>query len=423
MQAARLMLPLLIPYQITHPQLSLALADLRQYQCWEPMKLDIAGRCFEQLWESYEYFRFLSKHCVICGKDIAAAHLRWHYALEHPALLRFTQHTMPQLIAHLTTEYDMNASPCLFCELPFQVPELSFSTVRTAIIDHFQAQCPVVLQIIILLTVPLHGGHGSHGYNRTASSSAAGRIADCVRESGTTLSASERPKRRRTVAGSQRAQAPATQRRITTYGRFQTARASSHGNGAPPDQPRSSSQLSPAAGHVHMLSGKRRAWRLGTAFAQRSRMALRQRIRKSHLKSSQLPVLESRAGVAATSDRGEQVLPADREPALEHPCEETGHHLRGGLELSPLGPTSPTVHCGRQTSHILQGHDGDVHGIGGACHQSGLGGQDARDGQQSTEPTGTLETPSFDEAGRRQEHLGQVGRQHGLDLAGHDNAC
>eukprot|EP00438_Fugacium_kawagutii_P012617 Skav205514 [mRNA] locus=scaffold231:258543:262178:- [translate_table: standard] len=157
MQVGRLPLQLFVPYTFTDAMMigayryhSTEVAD----PTFASMLTCIIERDFQKLWTDESFLALLQNHCVFCDQVDTPAALHWHLAEAHGIVLETVVHLMPQLVHGMMLLHDDSQS-CMFCGLAFHDPA-SLMTHESALRDHLSYQCPVSLQICLLLTTPHH---------------------------------------------------------------------------------------------------------------------------------------------------------------------------------------------------------------------------------------------------------------------------
>eukprot|EP00438_Fugacium_kawagutii_P005137 Skav205556 [mRNA] locus=scaffold3886:24791:31069:+ [translate_table: standard] len=158
MVCTRAKLPFVLPYEITLPQLQMKLS-LQAVQSHPDLCQLIVQRDFDTLWTSLEVLQSLGTQCFFCGEAMDAAQLHWHLMLVHHSDLQWAGAILP-LILPLLHPTCNGTTHCAGCGLMYQLPpdlHSMESTPSDLLVMHLRFQCPVSLQLALILTLPNHG--------------------------------------------------------------------------------------------------------------------------------------------------------------------------------------------------------------------------------------------------------------------------
>ena len=125
----------------------------------------LSERNISLLWTNEELLRELSSTCVICATDFHPAELSLHMREAHQCSTDFVLFRQNRL---MTLMMDQNPTDhqCFACSLIFNAPATSTTDadmLRQRMVQaHYRAQCPVLLQLSVLLCRAAHGGGLGH---------------------------------------------------------------------------------------------------------------------------------------------------------------------------------------------------------------------------------------------------------------------
>eukprot|EP00435_Cladocopium_sp_Y103_P013798 s4108_g3.t1 len=116
-------------------------------------------RSFADLWQTPEILQFLCTHCLHCGGVFHPAALVQHCHSWHSNAVQWATQLAFQLVPILV-QHQPQDHQCVFCGLIFNLPRAHDSDVdeaaRAELLQiHFASNCPVLLQLLLLLQ-PLH---------------------------------------------------------------------------------------------------------------------------------------------------------------------------------------------------------------------------------------------------------------------------
>eukprot|EP00438_Fugacium_kawagutii_P008108 Skav222129 [mRNA] locus=scaffold1181:747034:753600:- [translate_table: standard] len=158
MVCTRAKLRFVLPYTITMPHLQMKLS-LTAVESHPDLCRLLVQRDFETLWTSLEVLQGLSQQCYFCGEAMDAAQLHWHLMLVHHSDLQWAGALLP-LILPLLHSICAGHAHCKGCGLMYQLPPdlHSMESTSTDLLNlHLRFQCPVSLQLSLLLSLPNHG--------------------------------------------------------------------------------------------------------------------------------------------------------------------------------------------------------------------------------------------------------------------------
>eukprot|EP00435_Cladocopium_sp_Y103_P014102 s4865_g3.t1 len=112
-------------------------------------------RRFEDLWQTPEILQFLRTHCILCGGVFHPGALVQHSYCWHASPVQWATQLAFQL-APLLIQMQPQDHLCIFCGLVFNLPSdhdpAADELARTELMQvHFNSNCPVLLQLLLLL--------------------------------------------------------------------------------------------------------------------------------------------------------------------------------------------------------------------------------------------------------------------------------
>ena len=182
--------PTVITDQVLHRVLSSDLPPGERYR----IEQLLAQRRFSDLWQDLEVQHLLSCTCIFCGRSVPTAELALHIREEHPCdhemVLFYMDTLLPVVNANNPDDFRCQQCRQIF-NLPATMRPDESETERLALAQsHLRTNCPVLLQISVLLASVLNGDLLHHGTTRGWGHSADdGRL----RSLGATVSAQGSP--------------------------------------------------------------------------------------------------------------------------------------------------------------------------------------------------------------------------------------
>ena len=136
----------------------------------------LAQRRFHDLWQDLEAQHLLSCTCLFCGKSAPTAELALHLREEHPCtheMVLFYMETLLPVVGANNPE-DFRCQHCrMIYNLPASMRPEEPPQDRMALAQsHLRANCPVLLQISVLLASVLNGDSLQHGTTRSGGDAA-----------------------------------------------------------------------------------------------------------------------------------------------------------------------------------------------------------------------------------------------------------
>lgn len=165
MMVQKMTLPMFLPWTFERAQMRQFLQAVISEPIGNHLCEVLHNRDFASLWTDPMLVRFLRTRCLLCGQQLHAAEVTGHLHCVHAPDLPAHRTLLPQLISAVGRENQTDYR-CDVCQQIYNYPpagnetsqELSSRSVLAQI--HLQHQCPVVLQLAILL--------GDHGVQSTA---------------------------------------------------------------------------------------------------------------------------------------------------------------------------------------------------------------------------------------------------------------
>ena len=170
MMVQKLTQPMFLPWTFERAQLRLYMTAVTQDPISEQICEVLHMRHFDKLWTDPMMVQFLRTRCLLCGLHLHPAEVTGHLHRVHPLDLTDHRMLMPQLLQAICKE-NLTDHKCDVCTQIYNYPlhghedaqEMADRSVLAQI--HLQHQCPVVLQIALLLQD--HGAlTATHGRGR-----------------------------------------------------------------------------------------------------------------------------------------------------------------------------------------------------------------------------------------------------------------
>eukprot|EP00438_Fugacium_kawagutii_P018546 Skav204351 [mRNA] locus=scaffold3936:141329:147985:- [translate_table: standard] len=169
MVCARADLRFALPFEITLPKLQMAL-HLDPKPSHRELCSILVERRFSDLWHLHPFIMEMGTVCLFCHQELYPAQLHWHLMEVHHSDLPWARLVSPMVVEQLQTLFAGSAH-CLGCGITYQLPpELhNMETHHDELLSvHLRFQCPISLQLSLILTSPCHGhlqrrhasGHG-----------------------------------------------------------------------------------------------------------------------------------------------------------------------------------------------------------------------------------------------------------------------
>ena len=160
--------PMFLPWTFEQSHIQTFLQAVLHEPAGQQLRECLRLRQFVTLWTDPLLVQFLRTRCLQCGQSFHPAELREHLHRAHASVMNAQQTLMPQLLTAVGRE-NANDFHCDMCQQIYNYPprgdespqDLSARTLLAQI--HLQHQCPVVLQLSLLLQDHgrwhcLHGG-------------------------------------------------------------------------------------------------------------------------------------------------------------------------------------------------------------------------------------------------------------------------
>ena len=173
---------LFVPTQFLRQDVEQTFMLLQDDALQQKLMCTLLERDFERLWQDEEILQGLRQRCLTCGGHYTTAILLHHLLVQHPQVCAWAAQFLFQL-HHMLQAIQSNDYSCSLCKQVFNVPVASEDAMTPdrchLQFQHFATNCPVVLQLGVLLH-PLHGrGDGSQrpgadGWAASVGSSPAG---------------------------------------------------------------------------------------------------------------------------------------------------------------------------------------------------------------------------------------------------------
>ena len=328
MQLAMLLLgtdiPMLIPWSLDLDKLAAALCNVWSHPTYERIMQHLSTRNIDALLTDTQVHQMLGTVSLVCGGEPHPLTLHSHLNTAHPSECSKQMDLLPQLLQQFT-KLAVTDHHCPVCQAVFNLPATGTETAdevedRELLVQvHLQHQCPVVLQIGLLLC------HGHPGISSHLRRGEPGTSSSFQRDGPAVTG---QAKRRRTGAKKSTEDSAPQPGSGDSAGRCQTA---PEGHGSNGDQARSGHAGGEEARLLSLLHAKRSPSLLAAPGGHSQAVAPQDVSARPDAGLIDLCALESDSG--SNHDPGPHAAHPEVEPEPNHRSD-----LRGGCKVQPEQP-------------------------------------------------------------------------------------